>query len=260
MMRNYKFNQLTFGFCILAISTVASAAPISIITDSEYMFRETRYNAPAYFAQGDNFLIGASVDIAAGSTMTAYNSFTLETFNLIDEGGGEYFSFIEYSEDRAKGDWAFAALNGTDTAVVSLGALGIGPGTGQLPALLDLTVSGPLTSPTLSWELPAGLDTANGGNVDRLRTRIRADDGSTIFDSRSDLGQNLGLNLTSYDILGGYITAPGTYHAQVMIEGYDPFIRSATFASFTVPVPEPSITALFVVGLVGLGFAKLRKA
>ena len=101
------------------------------------------------------------------------------------------------------------------------------------------------------------MPSANDGNIGRLRTRVQNAFGSTVFDSRSDLGLNLPLNLTSYTIPSGFINQPGTYYAQVLVEGFNPFIRSRTFAD-GFKIPEPSVLALLAAGLLGFRLARCR--
>lgn len=258
-MKHLEIKRLLLATCLLATCVSAFAVPISIDPLSISSFRETRFNPPPFFATGDNFLLDAAVDISAGTTMTATNTNTSETFSL-DFTGSSYFAFVPYTTNRALGDWTFKAMNGTDTDSETAAALGIGLGTGPVPGVTGLTVSGPLTNPTLTWAENTSLPSANDGNVDRLRTRVQDASGSTVFDSRSDLAISIGLDVTSYTIPTGYITQPGTYYAQVLVEGFDPFIRSRTFHDgFTIAVPEPSIIALFAAGLFGIGFARRRK-
>ena len=182
-----------------------------------------------------------------------FNDNTLETFDL-SPFGSSFGIFVPYTEARADGNWIFNALNGGDSASATASALGTGPGTGPVPGVGNLTVSGPLASPTLSWTLPADLASENDGNIGRLRTRVQDSFGTTVFDSRSDLGESLALHLTSYTIPAGFLDSPGTYYAQVLVEGFEPFIRSRTFSDgFTIAaVPEPSIILLFGLGLLGL--------
>jgi len=281
-MKHAGIKRTLLAACLLSASASAFAA---VITFSDVtIIRETRSpgNPPPGFNTGDRLLLDLVATPAPGTTVTATNSSSSDIFNLTQFGSSFSSDFFTYTEDLANGGWIFTAENGGDTTTSGSFVFGTGDGTGPMPGVTNVTVSGPSTTPTLVWDLLDLSVDNNDGYVNRLRTRVQDESGSTIFDSRSDLGLNLDLDLTTYVIPAGFITEPGVYYASVIVEGFGPkelgepgdgfdpdvaftqLVRSRTFAEegFEVsPIPIPAAVWLFGTALIGLvGFGKRRKA
>lgn len=230
--------SILFAITVLPITSPASAATLEI--SAEDVFRETRYNPPPFFTQGDNFLASATVtDLdtgqpAAGASVAVTNSSTGEIFGM--DGCSfncDVSAFISYSDARALGDWTFTASLDGNTVSAVFPALGTGPGNGPMPGVIGLQIQDNDLTPTFSWTNPPEVEngTANDGNVGRFRIRIQDLDGSLVYDQRLTSGV---LDTTSFEIPSGILTEPGRYVGQVLVEGFNPFIRSRTFEIFEV--------------------------
>ena len=218
-------------FLLIAGTHTAFGVPIN--DEQAFSFRETRFNAPGNFTQGDIFQVGISLaetSVLPDTPVTITNSNTGEVFVATEgvnstTGRLTFYSNIQYSESRASGDWQFAASNDGGQLTVSRPAFGLGPGTGSLPGVENLAVSGLSAAPVLSWDLPDDLASLNDGNVDRLRVRVQDDEG-TVFDSRADMGLSLSLEETSFQVPFGYLEDEGTYYAQVLCNYPKPWSTS----------------------------------
>ena len=122
MKKKFSIFSYIFLVTLAAFSYSTSASAVTLEISAEDVFRETRYNPPPFFSQGDNFLVSAVVtDLdtglpAEGATVTVTNSNTGEEFQM--EGcsfGCDVFAFIPYSSARALGDWTFTATLGGST-------------------------------------------------------------------------------------------------------------------------------------------------
>lgn len=258
-MKSRQHEYLMTSLLILAaITALAVASPASAVTlqiSAEDVTRETRYNPPPFFNQGDNFLASATVtDLdtglpAAGASVTVTNSNTGEIFGMSGcTFGCDASTFVPYSDDRALGDWTFTASLDGNTVSAVFPALGTGPGTGPVPGVVDLQIADDDLTPTFNWTNPANVvdGTANDGNVDRFRIRIQKLDGSQVYDQRLTSGV---LDTTSFEIPSGVLTEPGRYVGQVLIEGFNPFIRSRSFEMFEVSLCNIEMSqASYVVG------------
>ena len=165
----------------------------------------------------------------ASAIVLGKNLATGEIFALNGGASGNYSGTIEYSAARASGDWVVEVKSDVGTATALLPPFGTGPGTGPLPVVSNLSIV-PGAEPAFTWSLPAGLPSANDGNVDRIRIRIRDSNRSQIFDDPFDTT----LTATAYMTPSGVITHNGAYVGQVLIEGFTPFDRSRTFETFVV--------------------------
>ena len=204
-------------------------------------FRETRYNPPSFFSQGDNFLLSASVtDLdtgtpAVGTAVTVTNSVTGEEFGFSGcTFGCDVSQFVPYNSARALGAWTFSASLGGSNDTDLVAAYGTGPGTGPMPGVNSLSISDNDVTPTYTWTNPPAVanGTANGGNIDRFRIRIQNLDGTLVFDEQQPSGL---LTTTAYTLPDGILAVtPGCYVGQVLIEGLNPFIRSRTFELFSI--------------------------
>ncbi len=235
---------------IVFIDTDSGSTQVTLSADTlqivdESVFRETRYNPPPLWTQGDLFSISAGViDLdtgleAFGAHVTVTNTNTGEVTNLAGDCDSifdcDVFALIPYTTARALGDWTFIATLNGDTTSKTFPALGTGPGTGPMPVVENLTIPSNTLTPTFSWTTPASViaGTANGGNVDRFRIRINQIGGGTVYDQRLDPGEYPLSEITSFEIPSEVLFSGG-FTGQVLIEGFDPFIRSRTFQQFGI--------------------------
>jgi len=221
-----------------ATGAVIPPAPTLHIKD-EFVFRETRYNPPSFFYQGDNFLASAFVEdgdgnAAVGSTVTVSNNGTVHamdgcTFSC------DVVAFVPYSNAAAQDDWVFDAERNGITDSVTVAAIGTGPGTGPMPGVDQLQITPDDRTPTFTWSSNQSIKdgTANDGNIGRYRIRVQNLNGGLIFDQRLN-GVPLTLESYTVDVANELPAGPGCYVGQVLLEGFSPFIRSRTFKQFSI--------------------------
>ena len=150
--------------------------------------------------------------------------------------GNSFFRLVPYTADRASGDWLLEVQTNTDSATALLPAFGTGPGTGQIPLVENLQMTGSGTSRGLMWTTPTSVvdQTANDGNIDRLRVRLNDTNGQLLDLRGLGVGNAQSLNETSYQFDPGLFTHNGAYTGQILTEGFAPFNRSRAFETIVV--------------------------
>ena len=118
---------------LVAAALPGAASAGAILFDSASNFRETRYDPPRNFAQGDNLVLSIDVvDDATGAppdgaVVKARNSVTGEVFPLISTPGtAEYYQLIPWSPGRASGEWVVEVQSAAGSATALLPAAGTG--------------------------------------------------------------------------------------------------------------------------------------
>lgn len=233
-------NRLLLNAMVLLLSCIGllSAAHASVIIEDAFNFRELRSGQALNVDPGDRLIFGGNVrDTDTGArpadaTVTARNSSTNQVFALNPSGSLEFFANVPYSTELAEGNWQVTVVSDKGTDFFTLPAFGTGPGTGPVPNVSNLTVSGSGQNRTLNWDLPANLPAANDGNIDRLRIRVQDSNFNTTLDQRLSTGSSLGT--TSFTLPDGVIPNNGVFQAQVLVEGFNPFNRSRTYENFSV--------------------------
>lgn len=219
---------------------LAGSANAVVIGDSGFNFRENRVNAPINFSEDDAIVFGLDIfDNAtgsrpAGALVSARNSVTGEVFALNRFGSRRFSRAVGYTADRATGNWQINVQSDLGTDFFVLPAFGTGPGTGLIPGVNNLAINGDGNGAqrTFSWDLPANLATANDGNVDRLRIRVRDSNNALLLDQRLPAGTSL--SDTQFTLPGNVVTHDGLYQAEVLVEGFNPLDRSRTMEFFRV--------------------------
>lgn len=226
-----NFARAILGF--LFISSTTAWADIEF--DDAYNFRDFRVNTPLTYTQGSDLLVfgifitdSNTGDVPEGAIVRAKNTVSNEEF-VLRKNGTEYFELIPYTAARAEGDWIVEVDSDVGDASALIPAFGIGPGTGQMPAVENLASTAG-SQPTFTWDLPADLLTQNDGNVDRLRARIIDSNDVQILDDRFDDTASE----TSYTVAPGVIDHNGAFITQMMVEGLNPFNRSRNYTTFVV--------------------------
>lgn|GEM_PF-1428258 len=242
-----KTAQRTFLSLAMATASLMSLSPatqaVEILFDSAFNFRETRDgNQPLNFNRGDNLLVGISATdsgtglVPEGAIVKARNTSTNETFVLNPDGPTQFINFVPYTAGRAAGDWIVELQSNVGNASALLPAAGTGLGTGPVPLVQNLQATGSGVNRGLTWTTPAGVvnQTANDGNIDRLRVQLN-DTSGQIFDLRAlGLSSAASLNETSFQFDPALISHNGAYVGQMLVEGFSPFIRSRAFKTFVV--------------------------
>jgi len=227
-------STLSFSLCM----GVISGADASVVIEDAFNFRELRSGQAVNVAPGDRLIFGGNIrDTDTGARpadaiATARNSNTNQVFALNPFESLGFSANVAYSPELAEGDWQVTVVSDKGTDFFNLPALGTGPGTGPVPNVSNLTVSGSGPNRTLNWDLPANLPAANDGNVDRLRIRVQDSNFNTTLDQQLPAGSSL--STTSFTLPDGAIPHNGVFQAQVLVEGSDPFNRSRTYENFSV--------------------------
>ena len=198
---------------------VALPAQAQLTLSQQYHFRHTdsRYNNDRH-----NIGVIASSGASAGTTATASQG----TVNLpmADAGGGEFFVSIPY-DPTLTGSWQITAQNGADTQqVLTNDIVGVGP----MPFVQNLTSTGGLPTPTLSWTLPVTTEPFT-------QTRVRLYDAST----NNQIGGTFSVGLdTTFTVPAGLLDSSGRYNFRVMLENVASNVlvnRSSTYTSLPAP-------------------------
>ena len=237
------FNRITIRTAIVFLSMVLVQPQIyagDIEASSGFNFRETRIDKPlGDIRDPDRIVLGAEIIDSdtglapEGAIVKAINRNTGTILDLNPERDGRTFSAVtNYAPSLADGEWEIVVQSriGEASGFV-LPAFGTGPGTGPLPGVGSLSVV-PGSTPELTWSLPVGLPAANDGNVDRLRIRVQDSNFTQILDER--LPSPDSLSQTSFTAPTDLIDHNGMFFGQVLVEGFDPFIRSRTYEPFLV--------------------------
>lgn len=221
----------------LFVSLPAVAGPIEF--DNAFNFRENRVNQPLGFLSGSDQLV-LGIDIIdqdtgvapQGAIVRAINNNTGRVLDLSPFSNRGFSASVDYAPELASGSWDIVVESNAGTAGASLPAFGTGPGTGAIPGVGNLSVTGTGSQRSLNWTLPQNLPAANDGNVDRQRIRVQDSNFTELLDQR--LPSPDSLDDTSFDVPDGVITHNGVYFGQVLIEGFNPFNRSRTYEPFRV--------------------------
>jgi len=215
----------------IATATLMALAPtaqaVDILFDSAYNFREVRGgNVPLNFTTGDQLLVGISVTnadtglVPEGAIVKARNTATNEVVTLRSNGSTGYFSTVPYSAARADGQWVVEVQSNVGNASALIPTFGTGPGTGATPLVQSLQATGATTNRGLTWTTPPDVvnQTANDGNIDRLRVRLE-DTGGQLLDLRGLGVDNAdSLNQESFQFDPTLISHNGAYVGQGMVE------------------------------------------
>jgi hypothetical protein len=234
------FSTLTLAGVLVGITAAIPASAGVLEFSSAFNFREVRSGDTT---PGDDLLVGIDVvdsdtnQTPDGAVVKARNTNTNEVFDLPPPGSTGFFKRIEYSADRAAGQIVIEVQSPNSSGSALLDAFGTGPGTGVIPGVTNLTATGVGTNRGLTWSTPDEVvnQTANDGNINRLRVRLRDPNGAQPLDLHGlSLSNAASLNATSFSFDPSLFTSNGVYTAQLMTEGFNPFNRANTFKNFLV--------------------------
>ncbi len=148
----------SLGLLLVALTLMvgpATAAPISIVSDTVNNFRDTRGINDVGSVPGDRNQFGASISPSAGSTITAVQGITVGPLACQPLAVNPNFCArsTPFSPSRL-GSWDLAFTNGPNTATITTPTLA-GAET-AVPFPQSVTISGSGRTPTFSFTIPAG--------------------------------------------------------------------------------------------------------
>ena len=183
-----KKSLMVVVFSVMQLLTATvTATPITSAFPGA--FRDNEGASPVFTGQGDNFSIGlsgVSPGGDAGTTATATNTVTSDTLNIpsaASQGRPDIFGldipFATASANNELTPWNITVQNGPNSLIVTTPDR---TGVQKMEFVRNLSISGPATSPTVTWQLPTG-----GAPFNRVRFELWNDDTNMIVSS-SNLG------------------------------------------------------------------------
>lgn len=168
---------------------------------------------------GDNFSVGVSgvlPDGNAGTVGTGTNAaagVTLPLLNLAFQGRpgafGREFDYVTASSSNYLSPWTIVLQNGQDQLSVSTPDR---TNTPRMEMVNNLAISGSVTAPTITWELPG-----SGPSVSRVRYELWNDDTNQIIGGQSPI--NLGAGAVDLSLSG--LTQGVGYAVRITAEHFD---------------------------------------
>lgn len=172
-------------------------APVTL--SDPFHFRQ-QFSANSLFGRSDLTDLGVTVVPISGTSVTAsQGSITNRSIPI----SPPYAEVVFPYDSALTGVWTITAVNGNDTrSIQTNNIVGVEP----MPFVENLSISGDLLTPTVSWSLP-------NTSVPHNRVRIRIyEQGNEIYRSAS-----LGLD-NSFKIPDGVFTQGKWYAIRVMLE------------------------------------------
>lgn len=232
----FRISAAVIGMSAMLSASVASAALQITGVDA---YRETNYGS----STEDAFLVALSVvdpdtdEVPVGAVATVYNqSNPSEVFVLGECGFGcDLVVKVPYSFDRDIGEWVFTVTRGDESDTATFPAIndGTSTGTGPVPGV-SLSIPDNDYTPLFSWVSPPDVidGTANDGNLGEFRVRIQGiTSGGLLFDEFLEIGD---FSINQFQIPEGILIFPGRYTGQVIIEAYEPRVRSRSRTKFEI--------------------------
>jgi len=199
MMTYRSFTLLISVLCGMLFAISVQAMPVSSVP---YFFRANIMNPDGSTA--DRLLIGTIVNSLQGTSAVAVQGAT--TVVLQNTGyPNELSANLPYNSAQL-GPWTITAINGLDTTTNTTNDLF---GVQALPFVSNISISGDLLIPTMTWELPVT-------SVPYTRIRVRVVDfvgGALVFTS-----DPLPNNATTYTFPDGVLQQDRDYLVRVMLE------------------------------------------
>lgn len=207
-------SQIILVSFLLLATMLGQAQTLTLSNPYHFRHTDSRYG-------NDNHYIGvtASPSASGGTSVTATQGSV--TLPLTDFGNGEFFVSTPYNPSLT-GAWQLNAQNGAETTQAQTNAI---DGVGPMPFVQNLTSSGGLPTPTLTWTLPPP------PTEPFTQTRVRIYDGVT--NSQVNGTFPVGLN-TSFTVPAGLLDSNGRYNFRVMLENVTSNVllnRSSTYIS-----------------------------
>lgn len=158
---------------LILLFSVVIAMPVTAaeITNAlVYAFRDNEGASPVFTGQGDNFSFGVAdvvPDSTNGTVVSAYNQFTGDTFSSLpvypEQGRPGLFGYENtFADAQSRGwltTWELTITNDTNIAKrYTPDRTGIE----KMEFVKNLSISGPATAPTVTWELPNTGPAVNG--------------------------------------------------------------------------------------------------
>lgn len=195
-----KLNQLEkFAIGIpSALLICASAWSQSITLSDSYHFRQ-QFSANSSFGRSDLTDLGVTVK-SAGTSVTASQGSITKSLPLVSPDNAE----ILFPYDSSlTGTWTITAVNGGNTnSIQTNDIVGVEP----MPFVENLSISGVLLTPTVSWSLP-------NTSVPHNRVRIR------IYEQDNEIYRSPSLGLVnSFNVPDSLLTQGKFYVIRVMLE------------------------------------------
>lgn len=191
---------------ILSLLTPGHAAPITIVPDTVFNFRDSRTVNDVGLIPGERDGFGANINPATSSTITATQGgvTVVQVCSPTTVNPNDCGTAVAFSASRL-GSWSLTLQNGSNTAVITTPTL-IGAETAvPFPENVTITRS---DHPTISFTIPAGF------TPDALRVNI-FDKNVTLPDGMKDIifSQAVSPSATSFTIPSTVTLTPGHPYA-----------------------------------------------